>query len=258
MTRTAILATTLLLASIVAAGCDSSAPPRPELTDPRAIIAAAAANAAAAPGVHVDLSVDGSLAVDLLGTGAGAGAPVDLSGTTASADIAIATGDARITFAIASAIRGELRSVDGTVYLKTTLTGARYQVQEGAPVIPPDAIPAALTTLVELLDEPGLEPVKEADVECAGGTCYRVALTVGFDDLATLGVTVPAGLPIDLAGAAVDLTIDVTRDTNDLAGLKAIIDQADGEALTLVATFTKWDAEVIVEAPPADEVAPAG
>jgi hypothetical protein len=255
MTRHAILSTIVLIATLVAVACGSSTPPRPELTDPKAIIAAAAAEAAAAPGVHIDLSVDGSLTVDLLGTGGGG--PVDLTGTTASADIAIASGDARVTFAIASAIRGELRSVDGTAYLKTTLTGAQYRVQEGLPVIPPDAIPTALKTFLEILEEPGLVPVKEADVECAGGTCYRVTLTLTVDELAELGVDVPAGLPLDIDGASLDLAIDVTRDTNDLAGLEAVLTQADGEGLSLQATFTKWDDEVVVEAPAADEIAPA-
>lgn len=256
MTRNAILSTTLLLASLVAAACGDPTPTKPELTDPKAIIAAAAAAAAAAPGVHIDLSVDGSLTVDLLGMGTGGG-PVDLTGTTASADVAIRSGDARVTFAIASAIRGELRSVGGTTYLKTTLTGAQYQVQDGVPAIPPNAIPAALDTFLDILEEPGLEPVKEADVECAGGTCYRVTLTLTLDELAAFGVQIPAELPLGLDGASVDLAIDVTRDTNDLAGLEVVVDQAEGDTLTLVATFTKWDDEVVVVAPSADEIAPA-
>lgn len=255
MTRHLRPLTLLAAATLVLVACGGTTPSKPELTDPRAIIAAAATEAAAAPGVHIDLSVDGSLTIDLLGLGNGGG-PVDLTGSTASADVAIATGDTRATFAIGSVLRGELRSVAGTAYLKTTLTGAQYQVQDGLPVIPPDAIPTALSTFLDILEEPGLTPVKEADVECAGGTCYRVTLELTVADLAELGVALPSGLPIDLEGAALDLAIDVTRDTNDLAGLEAVLTQTDGEVLTLVATFTKWDDEVVVEAPSADQIAP--
>jgi hypothetical protein len=142
-------------------------------------------------------------------------------------------------------------------YLKTTLTGAQYQVQEGFPTIPPDAIPAALDALLQLLEEPGLEPVKEADVTCAGGTCYRVSLALTVADLADLGIDVPlAALPPEFADASLDLTIDVTRDTNDLSSIEAVLTQAGGDTLTLVATFTKWGEPVTVEAPGPDEIAP--
>lgn len=255
MTRRFLFALLAALPLVLAA-CGGT-PPKPELTDPREIVAAAAAQAAAAEGVHIDASLDGGITLDLLGLGTG-GAPVDLTGSTASADLALRSGDARITFAVGSALRGELRSVGGVAYVKTTLTGAQYQVQPGAPVIPPNAIPAALNTLLDVLEQPDLELVRGADVECAGGTCYRVSLALTLAELSALGVDLPTGLPADLASASVDLTIDVTRDTNDLAGLEAVITQGGGETLTLVATFTKWGDAVTVEAPPADQVAPAG
>lgn len=242
--------------TLVLTACGST-PQKPELTDPREIIAAAATEAAAAQGVHIDASVDGSITLDLLGLGTGGG-PVDLTGSTLKADLALRSGDARIIFAVGSALRGELRSVAGVAYVKTTLTGAQYQVQAGAPTIPPNAIPAALNTLLDVLEQPDLELVKAADVDCAGGRCYRVTLALTLAQLGALGVDLPIALPSDLESATVDLTVDVTRDTNDLSGLEAVLTQGDGQALTLVATFTKWDEAVAVEAPPADQVAPAG
>ncbi len=242
--------------TLVLTACGST-PQKPELTDPRETIAAAATEAAAAQGVHIDASVDGSITLDLLGLGTGGG-PVDLTGSTLKADLALRSGDARIIFAVGSALRGELRSVAGVAYVKTTLTGAQYQVQAGAPTIPPNAIPAALNTLLDVLEQPDLELVKAADVDCAGGPCYRVTLALTLAQLGALGVDLPIALPSDLESATVDLTVDVTRDTNDLSGLEAVLTQGDGQALTLVATFTKWDEAVAVEAPPADQVAPAG
>lgn len=241
---------------LVLAACGGTSP-KPELTDPREIVAAAAAQAAAAEGVHIDASLDGSISLDLLGLGAG-GAPVDLTGSTASADLALRSGNARVTFAVGSVLRGELRSVGGVAYVKTTLTGAQYQVQPGAPAIPPNAIHAGLSTLLDILEQPALELVRDADVECAGGTCYRVTLALTLEQLGALGVGLPTGLPADLASAAVDLTIDVARDTNDLSGLGAVITQGGGQTLTLVATFTKWGDAPTIEAPSDDQVAPPG
>jgi hypothetical protein len=244
----------VLVAALAVAACGGSTPSKPELTDPTAILAAAAAEAAAAPGVHVDASVDGSLSLDLLGTGAAN--PFDLTGTTAAADISIPTGNARVTFEVADAIRGELRTVDGTAYLKTGLTGARYEILEMDSPIPADPVGTALDALLEVLDEPGLELVKEADVDCGGETCYRVTLALTMAQFADLGLDLPVDLPTGLDEASVDLTLDVTRDTNDLSSVQAVVNQPDGEALRLIATFSKWDDEVVVEAPPADQIAP--
>lgn len=258
MTRPSIqAAVALVTGAFILAACGPTTPSKPELTDPREIIAAAAAEAAAAPGVHIDASLDGSLTIDLLGLGGG-GAPVDLSGSTAAVDLAIASGDARVTFALASVLRGELRTVGGVSYLKTTIGGARYEILDGGPVIGPNAIPDALEAILTALDAPGLTPVKGDDVPCGSATCYRVTLSLRLDDLADLGTGLAAALPPSLADAAIDLAIDVTRDTNDLATLEAVISQADGSTLTLVASFSKWDQTVTVEPPPADEIAPPG
>ena len=54
---------------------------------------------------------------------------IDLTGTTASADVDFAKGAAKVTFAVrrCSGSAGELIAVDGKIYFKTTITGPLYQ-----------------------------------------------------------------------------------------------------------------------------------
>ena len=72
-----------LVAALVLGACQGQAVK--VLDDPKEILAAAATTAAAATSVHLDLTANGTIALDPLGTGASA--PVDLSGSTVSADL---------------------------------------------------------------------------------------------------------------------------------------------------------------------------
>lgn len=245
----------LVAAAAVGLTACGGTPPKPALTDPKAILTVAAEAAAGASGVHIDASADGSVRLDMFGAG-GAGGPVDLSGSTASVDVDLQGGDIRATFALASLVRGEVLTVDGTTYLKTTMTGARYQVQDGGPLITAGAVPGAINALIRLIEQPGIDPVKEADVECAGGMCYHVTLRLAPEDLEALGA---GALPFDLLGdASVDLDVLVSTSTYALSAIDAVATAPDGQALTLGFLFSKWDQAVEVEAPAADEIVPAG
>jgi hypothetical protein len=252
----------LVVAALLAiAACQGQT--APTLTDPNAILAAAVRTTAEQKTVRIDATLDGQVAIDLLGSG---GAPFDLSGSTASADIDLAGGDARTTFSV-SLLTGELIVVDGTSYLKSTLTGTDYIAQPIGDAAPdPSAVPSTiLTALTDLLAQPGLDPVKGDDVECGGTTCYTVAIELTPDELAGLGggLALPTDLPLpipipDLSAATVDLTVRVTKDTTRLAGLAAALDLGDSGKLDLDLTFSKWGDPVTISAPPADQVAPAG
>lgn len=253
-----------LVATLVVAACQSQ--PAQLLTDPKAILGAAAATAATATSVRVDLRATGAIAIDPLGTGAGV--PVKLDGTTATADIDIAGRDTRATFSVPGllGIAGEIIAIDGTSYLKSTLTGPQYQVTD---VIDPGATGSEppegmLDGLVDLLSRPGLDPVKGDDAPCAGGTCYTITIALTADELAALGagdLQLPTDLPIplpDLAGATVDLTIRVEQTTTRLSGLTADLGLGDIGEVSTELTFSKWGEPVSIAAPPPDQIAPAG
>ena len=242
------------------AGCQGQ--PVTLLDDPDAILAAAATTAAAATSVHVDIAVDGTIALDPLGTGAGA--PIDLRDTSASADLDLANSRLKATFSSPGllGIAGEAIVVDEGLFLKTTLTGTKYRVSalDGAPTNP-------LKGLTELLARTDLDPVKGADVPCAGGTCYTLTLTLDAADLAGLGGgtggPLPSALPIpiplpDLSASSIDLTLHVEQRTTRLSGITAVAGMADLGNLGVQATFTRWNESVQIAPPPADQVEGTG
>jgi hypothetical protein len=257
-----------IVASLAILACQA-APAPSTLTDPREILAAAVTTTSAARTVRIDATVDGTLALDLLGIGAASS--IELTGTTISADLDLAGGDARATFSAPGllGLTGELIALDGTSYLKTTLTGTLYQVQPiGSDVPEPSGAARAtiLKGLTDFLANPTLRPVKGEDTACGSTTCYRVDIALTPADLAVLGIGVlpaPAALPVpiqlpDLTSANVDLTVLVAKDTTRLAGVKATVDLGAAGKPIVDLTFSKWDEAVSISAPPPDQLAPPG
>jgi hypothetical protein len=264
---TSVPAAALVLSlALVAVACNNE-PAVPELTDPTAILQAAATQTAGATAVHMDLAADGEVRLDLTGTGAAA--PLSLADTTLNADLDIAGGDARVTFALPGilGLRGELIAVDGTAWVKTTMTGPLYREVPLGGALPTD--PAAspdtasmLDALGDFLAQPGLDPVKGEDVECGTTTCYTVQIQLTPEELAALGgdageIPIPTGLPIpipDLGDVGIDLTIRVEKATTRLAGLTAVATAGEIGELTAELTFSKWNEAVSISPPPADQV----
>ena len=266
------LLVSLVAATLAIAACQGQ--PANLLTDPQAILAAAAASTTVATSVHVDLSADGAVEFDPLGTGAGAA--VNLRGTTLAADIDLVGNRLHSTFASPNLmnITGEIIGIDQTVYLKSSLTGAKYiatSAPSGALPSPgasgsPAASTKALAVLTDLLARSDLSPVKGDDVPCAGGTCYTVTIHLTGDQLGALvggavpsgGAALPgalAGIPLpNLADATADLAIHVEQTTTRLSGIDATIHLGDTGDPRLIATFVKWNEPVTVTAPPADQV----
>ncbi|MBA2701228.1 MAG: hypothetical protein H0U58_05925 [Chloroflexi bacterium] len=255
----------------VAVACGGTPPSAPALVDPREILSAAATHAASARSVHVDVTADGQLALDLLGTGV-TSAPISLADTTASLDADLSRGATRATFSAPGilGIRGEAIVVDGVSYVKTSLTGPLYQAQgQGAVLASPSPAPGAsgnvtagiMDGVIAFLREPGVEPIKNPDAACGGSTCYSVSLDVGADRLGPLlgGAGSSASLPIplpDLSGATARLTFLVERDPTRLASLDVVADLGDTGNVVADLTFSKWDEAVTISAPSPDQVRP--
>jgi hypothetical protein len=257
-----------LIAAVLAVGaCQQSVT---LLSDPNAILAAAASTTATARSVHIGVTVDGPIEFDPLGTGAGAA--INLRGTTAAADLDLVANKVRATFSSPNlmSIAGELIVVDGSTYLKSTLTGPNYLKttvpDTSAPA--PSPTTAALGGLVDLLARADLKPVKGDDVPCAGGTCYTITINLTPEELAALGTgsavggaipsipTIP-GIPLpDLSKTSVDLAIQVEQTSTRLSGIDVVAHLGEAGDPHLVATFTKWNEPMTIAAPPADQVAP--
>src|SRR4051794_8497593 len=253
----------VVIAAMVVVGCNGVAPATasptpPPLADAPAVITAAMTSSQAAKSVHAQATVDGQAAVALpIG---GATGSVDLTGTTASADIDKANSAAHATFSVPGFLNlsGELIAIGGQAYVKTTLTGAQYR-KTGSGTLPvdPSNTNAILRSLGEFLLKPGVDPVKGEDVTCGGTQCYTVSVDLSPAELTPLVGTAADGLPINLAGAALQMTLRVEKDVpNHLAGLHAKITMADGNVVNADVTFSKWDEPVTVTAPSPDQVAP--
>ena len=259
---------------ITLAACGGT-PPAPALTDPVDVVEAAATQFALAEAVHIDVAVDGELALDLTGTGGGA--PIQLTDSTAAVDLDLRDGGAHATFAVPGllGLRGELIAIDGEAFVKTTLTGAQFTrmpLDEAAEQLPdgatpdPSAVAEMVTQLRDALAQPGVDPVLGQEVTCGSGTCYVVTMQLTPEELASIGadvgeLPVPGDLPVpipDLGDQTIDVELRVDKATTRLAGLRlAVAGGATGD-LTAELTFSDWGEDPGITAPPADQVAPAG
>ncbi len=251
------LVATLAIAVAACNGASSG----PVLTDPTAIVTAALTSAEAAKTVHLELTADGTANVALPVPGASGGTDLTLTGSTASADIDLAKGAAKVTFALPSilGLAGELIAVDGKVYYKTNLTGPLYvETTSSASPVDPSKAGGMIDNLGDVLLKPGVTLVKGADVACGSKQCYTVTTEL---DAAALGPTASgpiAALPVDISGATAKLTLRVEKDLpNHLAGVTAEITTPNNGSVKFDLTASKWDEPVSIAAPPADQVKPS-
>ena len=163
--------------ALLAAACGGTTPSSPALTDPKAIVTAALTSTEAAKSVHLALTANGEATVALPIAG-GTGTPVDLTGTTASADIDFVKPAAHATFALVAGltVNGEAIAVDGKTYLKTGFTGPLYvESAAGAGLFDASVIGNLIKNVGEILLKPGITLVKGDDVACGSKQCYTVS-----------------------------------------------------------------------------------
>lgn len=259
--RTPALLALVATLAVALAACQgaSSTSSAPALTDPKAIVTAALTSTTAAKSVHLDVKVDGKVSV-VLPIGGGAATPIDLTGTTASADLDFTKPAAKATFSVPAmfGLGGEVIAVDGKSYIKTTITGPLYQESAASSTpLDPSTAGGVIDNLDALLTKEGVVLIKGDDVACGSEQCYTVSTNLTADQLGTNAGSL-AGLPVDLTGASLALTIRVEKDLpNHLGGLEAVVTLKDGTKLTVDVTASKWDEPVTITAPPADQVKPA-
>jgi hypothetical protein len=259
MNRVALILTAVL--ALITAACGNTASPSPTLSDPKAIVQAGLDAAQIAQSVHLDVHVDGTAKVSLPGTGApaGSGTPVKLDGTTASIDVDFAKPAAHATVAVPAIFNftADVIAIDGNAYVKSSLTGPLYQVSQGSGPIDPGSTRGLFQAIGTAIQQPGVVLTKGADVPCGSETCYSVTTKLTADQLAPATGAL-SSLPIDLAGATVDLTVLVEHaDPNHLAGIKAVVTTPDGNALTVDMVASKWNQPVSITAPTPDQVKPS-
>jgi len=252
-----------LLAGIAVVVTSCGGPSLPALTDPTEIITAGLTSVESARTVHLEVHGDGEINIALPG-GRGTSTSIKLGGTTASADIDMAAGRAHATFAAPGLLilNGELIQIGETSYLKTSLGGPLFEVQDAVDSLPVDPTDASgiFDDVGDLLLADGVDPVKGDDVDCGGKQCYTVMIELTANELAALGMTAPTPveLPIDLGAVSLTLTIRVEKDTHRLAGVGSVISLGDLGSVTVDVTASNWDQPMDISPPPADQIKPAG
>ena len=262
----ALVALALGAATVLAACAGRAAP---ALSDPRAIVDGALDAVGQARSVHLEVEVTGSLAAGLGGQatdlgGQATGGSLDLEGTTAEADVDLAAGNVRGSFAAPAlpGLGGQLIAIDGVAYLRVDLLGPRYRRLAGgdgglldALVDPRRAISELRRALEDLPDPPRMGP----DEACGDADCYRVTIPVPVSGLAgalAVGPGGAAGSPAAGGAEGTGGTIDLWVRTSDLRPARLVV-TADGGSqgrLTITVQLTRWDEPVSISAPPADQV----
>lgn len=239
----------LAAAAIVFGACGGSTP---SLTDPGEILTKAVEALQAAKTLHLEATVDGTVTLDLMGTGTAN--EMALTGTTLQADIDIEKGDAALNLAVPAllGLTAEVLVVGGDTYLKSSFTGEKFQKGSTTdPGLPVDAADPkqSLKDLQAWLARPEVDPKKLADAPCGSKTCYQVEIDLSAADLAAL---IPEAT--DAPDGSVVLTVLVEKDSLRPTSVVVKATAAALGDLTLTVTLSKWDASLSIAAPPADQV----
>jgi hypothetical protein len=241
-----------MVAALALGACNAGAP---ALSDPTEILTKAIEALQSAKTVHLAATVDGTFTMDLTGQGGGA---IDLVGTTFEGDIDIEHTQAKLTFAVPSLLNlnGEVIAVDGASYVKTSLTGAKYQKTEGTDALPidPKDTKATLAQIKAFLEKPEIDPQKGNDVDCDGEKCYSITIEITAAEMAALSSPDPSPAASLDPNTAVNLTILVEKDSVKVHKITAAVSAGTMASVNVALTFTKWDEALTIVAPPADQI----
>jgi hypothetical protein len=252
--------------ALVAAACGG--PSLPALSDPIEIIEAGLATTEAARTVHLEVVVDGDLRITIPGATQPA-TTIKLGGTSASADVDLAGGRARATFAAPGLLilSGEAIQIAETTYLRTSLSGPMFDVIEATDALPVDPADASgiFDDLRAFLRSDGLDPVRGDDVECGGTRCYAVLIELTTAELEALGDAAPLpalpddmpDLPIDLNAVSLAATVRVEKETHRLAGISLVTSLGETGSITVDVSASNWDQPMDISPPPASEIKPS-
>lgn len=248
-----------LVAALAVAGC-STTPAVPALTDPNEILTKSVEAMTKAKSAHFIAVVTGNFKADLMGTGQAS--DINLTGTTLEGDLDVAGKKMRASFAIPAllGLSGELVQIEGTSYVKTSLTGPKYQKSE-ADTVPEEVTDPtkAVAELSEFLSKPGVDPTKTADIKCGDNKdCYNVDIELTAAEIAALSGETPDLGGTDLSNATIKLSFGVEKDTLRMSRVVLSVNMGAEGSIDLTLDMTKWDEAVTIEPPPADQVSEGG
>jgi hypothetical protein len=254
-----ILAALASTTSLVLAAC-GGAPAAPAVTDPKEILTQTVLSLKDVKTIEMTGSMTGTLqAAELGGT-------LDLSSVkiNAALDIPNQKGKVNVDAPTVLGTKVDAIFVDGAAYLKVDgllssmmgagLTPGKYTKTDipkssGEAVTNPAEIAKGVDAFKAALDKLPTPPTKGPDEKCGDQDCYHVTLKVTAADLATLGS--------DAGAFDGEMSIDVWSRKSDVRPAKVAFSMTSSQIGTIGMTFEfKYDVNVAVDAPPADQIAP--
>jgi len=244
------LALSLAALTLVLAACGSATP---ALSDPKEIVTTGIEATTGATAFHMSAEVSGTVTIP------DSGGTFALDGTHLDADFDLEAGSFHMTFAIPALLgfTGEVVQIGTDQYVKSSLTGPKWQHTEVAATDPVGEVTdptAVLDTVKDFLDKEGVETKKLDDSECGGASCYHVELTIPADQLGSAADATGGVVSADMFGDGLVLDLYFTKSDNRLAQITTGVDSESVGSLTVTITFSAWDEDVSIDAPPADEV----
>ena len=243
--------------SLVLAAC-ASPPAAPALTDPKDILAKTVLSLKDLKTVEFTGSLTGILKVAELG------GDLDLSSTRIFGAADLPNKKAKFSVDAPSLMGTKVDAIllDTAAYFKIDgllagmaggvsgkYTKADVPASSGAPMSDPAEIAKAIDELNKALNALPTPPSKGADEKCGDADCYHVTLKMTAADIARINPSA--------ASSAGEFTLDVWTRKNDLRPGKISLSVTTPDTGTIGMTFDfKYDVNVSVEAPPADQIAP--
>ncbi|MHB8397495.1 MAG: LolA-like protein [Candidatus Limnocylindrales bacterium] len=260
------LAALVAVTALIIAGCGSSS--APALTDPRQILAQSITALQGVKTAHLHLDVSGSFSGDV--TGSGTPTTIDLSGTSADADVDLTNKDLHLSVSVPAllGVSADVIVIGNDTYTKVSLLGSKYRKSTTtaalgslAPLASGGTVPANLPTdptqiladVKAALDKLVTPPVKDADEQCGDQSCYKVSVTITPADLAASGMALGTGV----SGTA---AVDVWVRKSDLipAKIVATVNGGSQGSLTATLTFSNVNGSVTIAAPSPDQIDTSG
>lgn len=250
MHRRLLALPSLLVAAAIAVG--ACGPTTPALSDPGEILVKAVEALEGAKTVHLEAAIDGTVSLDLMGTGQGG--DLALTGTKLVADLDLEEGDTAFELAVPAmlGLTVEAISIGADTWTRISLVSPKFQKgttsDTGLPIDPgdPDSMVEGLKTWLE---DPTVDPEKLDDTGCGSKTCYQVRIELAADDLLALVPDV-----IEAGSGTVLLTVLVEKDSLRPAGFNIEVTAEGLGQLQIELSTSKWDESLDIEPPPADEV----
>lgn len=246
------LAPILLVMTAVLAACGAGS-----VSDPKEIVTQGLDKTGDLTSFHVSVAVTGNVTEPKSGTS------ISLDGTTLEGDVAT-SGSASLTFAVPTllALKGDVLLIDKDLYVKTTLTGAKWSHQ-AVPIPSPDASGASaspgtnpkamIAELKKFLAKDGVTTNKLEDVTCGDRKCYHVQVSIPSELMADAGAKASMD-PADIFGDALVVDLQFDKEKLWLTNVSVKIDSPKVGTMSLTITLSAFDEPVTVSPPPADQV----